>query len=236
MTDLIVSNLVNLSTIPLCKKLYRIQSRSKPNLNSFLVSSGQQKGSEVNEMKTYRTTINLLLDLALAIAFLVSFQPVLTGLAIHEWLGLALGGALLLHLLLHWRWAIGVARKWLCKLPFKTRIYTIVDASLLVAFLTIIGSGVAMSRAVLSLFGLTGSTGSAWFVIHKWSSMLTLGLIGIKLVLHRTWFAALVKKLGRQRDRVHRGALLLRPSAERPCESGADRLDQWLVLLVNSGG
>jgi hypothetical protein len=58
---------------------------------------------------------------------------------------------------------------------------------------------------VLPLFGLTGSTGSAWFVMHKWSSMLTLALVGIKLVLHRTWFAAVVKKLGHQRNRVQRG-------------------------------
>jgi hypothetical protein len=156
-------------------------------------------------MSTHRTTINLLLDLTLAIAFLVSFRPVLTGLAIHEWLGLALGGALIGHLLLHWRWATGVTRKWLSKLPFKARVYTLIDASLLVGFLTIIGSGVAMSGAVLPLLGLTGSTGSAWFVMHKGSSMLTLGLVGIKLVLHRTWFAAAVKKLGHRRNRVHRG-------------------------------
>ena len=156
-------------------------------------------------MNARRTTINLLLDLALAIAFLVLLQPALTGLAIHEWLGLALGGALIGHLLLHWRWATSIARKWLSKLPFKTRVYTLIDASLLVAFLTIIGSGVAMSRAVLPLFGLTGSTGSAWFVLHKWSSMLTLGLVGIKLILHRTWFAAVVKRLGHRRNRVHGG-------------------------------
>jgi hypothetical protein len=142
---------------------------------------------------------------ALAIAFPVLLQPVLTGLAIHEWLGLALGGALLVHLLLHRRLAIGVARKWPSKLPIRTRVYTLIDASLLTAFLTIIGSGVAMSCAVLPLFGLTGSTGSAWFVVHKWPSMLTLALVGIKLVLHRAWFAAVVKKLGRRRNRVHRG-------------------------------
>jgi hypothetical protein len=129
-------------------------------------------------------------------------QPVLTGLAVHEWLGLALGGALLAHLLLHRRWAIGVARKWLSKLPAKTRVYALVDASLLVAFLTIMGSGVAMSRAVLPLFGLTGSAGSAWFVLHKWASMLTLALVGIKLVLHGTWFAAVVKRLGHRLKRV----------------------------------
>jgi hypothetical protein len=155
-------------------------------------------------MNAHRTTINLLLDLTLAIVFLVLLQPVLTGLAIHEWLGLALGGALIGHLLLHWRWATSIARKWLSKLPLKTRVYTLIDASLLVGFLTIIGSGVAMSRAVLPLFGLTGSTGSAWFVLHKWSSMLTLALVGIKLVLHRTWFAAVVKKLGHRRNRMHR--------------------------------
>jgi hypothetical protein len=156
-------------------------------------------------MNTYRTTINLLLDLALTIAFLVLFRPVLTGLAIHEWLGLALGGALIVHMLLHRRWATGVTRKWLSKLPLKTRLYTLIDASLLVAFLAIIGSGVAMSRVVLPLFGLTGGAGSTWFVMHRWSSMLTLSMVGIKLVLHRTWFAAVIKKLGNQRNRVHRG-------------------------------
>ena len=131
-------------------------------------------------MNTYRKTINLLLDLALAMAFLVLFRPVLTGLAIHEWLGLALGGALIGHLLLHWRWARGVIRQWLSKLPFKKRVYALIDVSLLVGFLTIIGSGVAMSRGVLPLLGVTGSTGSAWFVTHKWSSMLALALVGIK--------------------------------------------------------
>ena len=69
--------------------------------------------------KTKRTAINLFLDLTLATVFLVSFRPVLTGLAVHEWLGLSLGGALIVHLALHWRWVTGVTRKWLSKLPLK---------------------------------------------------------------------------------------------------------------------
>lgn len=152
-------------------------------------------------LKNSRTLINLGLDVMLAIAFLVSLRPFLTGLAVHEGLGLAIGAALIAHMVLHRRWIAGVTKK-LRKLPAKTRLYYVIDVSLAIVFATILLSGVAMSRAVLPLFGLTGATGSAWFVVHKVSSYLTLLLVGIKLGLHYKWFAAVVKELGHLRKRV----------------------------------
>jgi len=158
--------------------------------------------------KRKRTRTHLVLDLTLAAAFLVSFRPALTGLAIHEWLGLALGSALIVHLLLHWKWVTSVARKWRTRLPRKTRACAITDAFLLVGFLTIVGSGVAMSRAVLPLFGLQASSSMAWVSIHKLSSMLTLVLIGVKLALHWRWIknAATNHVLGLRRVRAAQGA------------------------------
>ena len=73
--------------------------------------------------KADRTKVNLFLDLALTVAFLVSLKPFLTGLAIHEWLGLAIGAALAIHTILHWRWVSGITQKLLAKLPLKTRVY-----------------------------------------------------------------------------------------------------------------
>lgn len=43
--------------------------------------------------------------------------------------------------------------------------------------------------------GLSGSTSFTWVTIHKLASMLTLGLLAVKLVLHRTWIAKVVKRL-----------------------------------------
>jgi hypothetical protein len=159
--------------------------------------------------KTNRTKINLFIDIALLFAFLVSLRPFLTGLAVHEWLGLAIGGALAVHVALHWKWVVGVTRKLLGKLPARTRLYYLLDAALLVASATIIGSGVAMSQSVLPLLGLEGSASMALVMIHKLSSTLTLSTLVAKLVLHRQWIANAVKRhlLGRGHAEPRQGAV-----------------------------
>lgn len=146
-----------------------------------------------HKVRANRTKINLYLDIALTVAFIVSLRPFLTGLAVHEWLGLAIGGALAAHLVLHWKWVIGVTQKVLGSLPSKTRVYYALDVALLVAFLTIIGSGLAMSRVVLSFLGMYGSISTALVALHKLSSYLTLVLIGVKLVLRRRWIANAIR-------------------------------------------
>jgi hypothetical protein len=119
----------------------------------------------------------------------------LSGLAAHEWLGLAVGTGLAVHLIWHWKWVVGATRKFLAKLPLKTRVYYALDAALLLSFLTIVGSGVAMSGAVLSALGLSGSAGLGWVAIHKLASMLALVLLAVKLALHGTWIGRVVRRL-----------------------------------------
>lgn len=134
-----------------------------------------------------RTKPNLFLDIGLAIAFVVSLKPFATGLAIHEWLGLGIGAALCVHLLLHWRWVVGITRKLFGRLPGKTRAYYALDAGLLLSFVTIIISGVVMSRVVSPLLGLPRWSGDGIAAIHKLSSILTVVLLVVKLALHWTW-------------------------------------------------
>lgn len=142
-----------------------------------------------------RSFTNLLIDFALVLGFAVPFGPSLTGLDMHEWLGLAFGAGLVVHLVRHWRWVVGVTQKLLGKLPLRTRVYYVLDAGLLLSFLIIIGSGVVMSGAVLPALGLSGSTSLSWVVVHKLASTLTLALLAVKLVLHRTWLADVVRRL-----------------------------------------
>jgi hypothetical protein len=52
-----------------------------------------------------------------------------------------------------------------------------------------------MSGAVLPALGLNGSTSYGWVAIHKIASVLTLVLLAVKLALHRTWIAMVVKRL-----------------------------------------
>jgi hypothetical protein len=145
--------------------------------------------------------VNLLLAVLMAAGFVIAMRPFWTGLEIHEWLGLAVGAGVVAHMALHYRWIVGVTRKLLGRLPARTRIYYLIDASLLVAFLAIIGSGVAMSGAVLPQLGLQGSSSQIWLGVHKLSSMLTLVLLIVKPVLHRKWIANAVKRLLPARSR-----------------------------------
>ncbi len=50
-------------------------------------------------------------DAGLFLLFVILLSPRLTGLPVHEWLGIALAGPVLLHLLLSWRWLVTATRR-----------------------------------------------------------------------------------------------------------------------------
>jgi hypothetical protein len=41
---------------------------------------------------------------------------------VHEWLGLAFGAGVTVHLLLHWKWIMCVVRRFFSKLPGRVRV------------------------------------------------------------------------------------------------------------------
>lgn len=166
------------------------------------------------------------MDIALVFTFIVLLRPFLTGLAVHEWLGLAIGGALAVHVILHRKWVVSVTQKLVEKLSAKTRLTYVLDAALLVVFMTIVGSGVAMSRIVLPSLGLESRLNIALPMIHELSSYLALALLAAKLVLHRRWIDNAVKchLLGHRHAESRQGAV----PAER-------RILAYEPIAVNEG-
>ena len=55
-----------------------------------------------------------IIDIIAFVGFLLTFKPQITGYTFHEWLGLAVGFTLLLHLLQHWRWVKSICRTLNC--------------------------------------------------------------------------------------------------------------------------
>jgi hypothetical protein len=53
-----------------------------------------------------RTRLDFWFDAAILVGFTVAYSYGVTGVVIHEWLGIALGIALLLHITLHWDWVV----------------------------------------------------------------------------------------------------------------------------------
>ncbi len=135
-----------------------------------------------------QTRRNLILDIALTLAFVASLKPFVTGLAVHEWLGLAIGAAIAVHALLHRRWIAGISRRLACPLPGRTRLCYALNAALLLSFAFLVGSGLLLSQTVLPLIGLRPTPSLALATAHRLSAYVPLGLLAIKLALHWRWF------------------------------------------------
>ncbi len=136
-------------------------------------------------MKSLKT--NFWLDLLIFAGFLVALQPRMTGIAIHEWFTLAATATLIIHIILHWDWVVGVTKKFFSNFFHVSRLNYIVNLLLFVGFVVVITSGLAISRSVLPAFGLRIDASRTWREIHNLSSNLTLLLVAVHFALHWSW-------------------------------------------------
>ncbi len=144
---------------------------------------------------------NLYLDIVLLVAFLAATEPAFTGLTLHEWLGLALGAALLTHLLFHYKWVIAVVSRFFQEMVLQARLNFVLNAALLTVFTLIIVSGVMISTTLGTpeFFGVSEAAMQAWRGIHGIASDLSLLLVGLHVALHWAWIVNAFKRyvLGR---------------------------------------
>src|SRR5689334_9407701 len=120
-----------------------------------------------------RNRITLLLDLAIFIAFLVIMAPRSSGIAVHEWLSIAFGATLIVHLLLNWQWIVSVTRRFLGKVQWFARANYLLDLLLFVDMTVIIFSGLMISEHALPLLGLQTARGGIWRGVHELSANLS---------------------------------------------------------------
>jgi hypothetical protein len=141
-----------------------------------------------------RVFVNLAVDAAFMLAFLVAIEVNATGIAFHEWWGLGLTLFICVHVLLHWRWVAMATQRFWRNLRAEPRLNALVDAGLYLGFVTMIFSGVVMSRSVLPALGLRGSTAPFWLALHIQSTNLTLLLVTVHLAAHWRWLVAVTNR------------------------------------------
>lgn len=103
---------------------------------------------------------NLWIDTGIFAAFLVAMEPRFSGVAVHEWLSLALAGTIIVHLLLHWKWISSVLLRFFKKLWHSSRLKFVIDTLLFTAFVGVMASGIVISRSVC----LPSACSSAWAI------------------------------------------------------------------------
>ncbi len=137
---------------------------------------------------------NILIDLAIFIAFLVSMEPIITGEAIHEWLSIGLAVFIFVHLLFHWDWIIQVGKKYFKKLWHESRLNFFLDVILFIVFTTIMFSGLMISKEVLPVLGIKVVQGGTWKIIHSQSADIGMWLVAIHFGLHWRWIWKMFKR------------------------------------------
>jgi hypothetical protein len=136
---------------------------------------------------------NLLIDLGILAAFLVAAEPHLTGNTIHEWLGVAFAGTIIVHILLHWKWIIQVGSKYFKNLFQISRLKFVVDICLFVAMTALIFSGILISKSFLGTLGIQLDAGRSWKQIHSMASNVSLLLTAVHFALNWNWVTTMFK-------------------------------------------
>ncbi|TLN28082.1 DUF4405 domain-containing protein [bacterium] len=166
---------------------------------------------------------NLWVDAVVLAGMLAAFAPNLTGLLLHEWLGLAFGVTLWVHVLVHWQWIAGITRKFFTRASWNARFNYLLNVAIFIAFSVIIFSGVMESRFVLQTFGLAASNNRFWEVLHRLAAEVTLWFTALHIAVHWRWMWSWIKKLLRLPRRARRvdgqfSPLLETARVEEPAE------------------
>ena len=137
----------------------------------------------------------LLLDLGTFITLLVVSAPRFTGETIHEWLSLALGGAIVVHLLLNWNWIVEVTARLFTKSTKNSRLNYVLNWALFASGIMIMLSGLMISKSVVPFFGLTLPQNMSWKELHEVSTNITMILMGLHVAQHWNWIVNMFKRI-----------------------------------------
>ena len=145
---------------------------------------------------------NLAVDLVALAVYLVAANPAITGVPAHEWVGVGLLVAFLVHVAQHFDWAVETVRS-LFDRPSASRVgHLVLDVLILVAFMVCTVSGLLVSGTVLQAFGLYADGYFFWDPLHAASAKALLALLVVHIAVHWRWIVRHVR--GKASDR--RGA------------------------------
>ena len=143
----------------------------------------------------------LVVDIMLAVSFLALMSVNLTGLLIHEWLGIALMLVVLVHLLSQWDWTISSSRALFSRLTQRVRFTYLLNWALFISTVLVFFSGLVISENALPALGLSlGTRGGTpmfgfWHQLHTLSADAVLVLAAIHLGLNWRWVVSASKQV-----------------------------------------
>lgn len=147
---------------------------------------------------------NLAVDVVALVVYLVVANPALTGIGLHEWLGLGVLVVFLVHGAVHVEWILDGVRASRKHSSWTRTGNLVLDGLILVVFMVVTVSGLLISGAVLPTFGLYAPGYYFWDPLHAVSAKVLLALLLVHVVLHWKWLVSFLKReKGETRDERH---------------------------------
>lgn len=137
------------------------------------------------------------IDAAALVLYLLAANPAITGIPVHEWIGLGVLLALFIHCAMHFEWFAQSLRT-MRKNPLSmqtARMLLLLAAGLSLVVCCL--SGLLVSGTVLAAFGLYAPGYWLWKPLHAFSAKLLLAFTIVHIATHARQVAALVRKLRR---------------------------------------
>ena len=165
---------------------------------------------------TKRGTL-LLLDSFMLAFFAVLMSWRLTGVVLHEWIGMALIAMILVHLVVHWGWVEARVAAMLRPAPRRFGAL-LLNTAVFAAMGTTIISGLVVSKVIFPN-RLSAATYLHWHGVHESAATLTVLLLGLHLAfnwdritgsIRRAFAPAAVTARSGLRSLTPRGSLLVR--------------------------
>jgi hypothetical protein len=141
-------------------------------------------------MKANKPKHNWLIDAALFIGLLLSFWLELTGVALHQWLGVAITVGAGYHLLTHWAWVKSVTARFFKQTSGQARLYYVIDVAMLIGLATITVTGLVIS----TWLDLALTDFASWKTLHVGASIGTLLAVVVKIGLHWRWIVSTARR------------------------------------------
>ena len=146
----------------------------------------------------WRLKLTFWLDVILLVSICALQTVRFTGLVVHEWLGLAMVGMVLAHLLLAWSWMASQTRRFFSLQSIRARINYLLNLGLFAAVTAVIFSGVLISqKAIPALIGVKAAKNMdwRWDNLHNQFSTVVLMLVGFHLAINWEWVLAAGQKI-----------------------------------------
>lgn len=150
--------------------------------------------SERKKKRLSETVKNYWLDMVLFLAFVIDMNTRFTGLAIHEWLGLGFGVALIYHLLLHWNWIVSLTKRLVHKLPSGQRLRYLIDLILFVDMVVLTITGIWISEVAMRQLGFSFGENFFWRRLHGQTADLAIWLVALHIALDWKWIVNNTKR------------------------------------------